>query len=196
MQDAIVSHGPCSYSIHRPTHFQVKEVPSPGKSPFGWTTRCGGAIRARSAGRKVGDISGRPHPAHTSPGAEGTCLTEPRSLHTHPAATLPCVRQPPPGYRDASPAQGRGEGFQPQGISENHFQRAEGRTGETETGDRWKGKPWSSSTQPASPPSPGGSVVLPEIPSPSSAPREAQAPLRRTAQQFISPSDPRYHCQE
>lgn len=39
---------------------------------------------------------------------------------------------------------------------------------------------------PAPPPSPGGSVVLPESPARSSASREAQAQLRRKAQQFIS----------
>lgn len=51
MQDAIISHSPGSYSIHKPTHLQVEEVPSPAKSPFGWTTRYRGATGSCSAGK-------------------------------------------------------------------------------------------------------------------------------------------------
>lgn len=67
VEDAIISHSPGSYSTHRPTHFQVEEVPPPGKRPFGRTMCYGGTTAACSTGGKVGGISGRPHPVLETP---------------------------------------------------------------------------------------------------------------------------------
>lgn len=127
-QDAIISHSPGSYSTHRPTHFQVEEVPPPGKRPFGWTTRYRGTTAACSTGGKVGDISGRAHP------------------HTQ---QLPCWRHLPDEAKDVTHAPSchrlgtamlhlprESRASQPQGISENHFQRDKGRTQEAQPDGR------------------------------------------------------------
>lgn len=103
-QDAIISHSPGSYSTHRPTHFQVEEVPPPGKRPFGWTI-CYRGTTAALVGRWVIFQEG-PIPARSSSRAGDTCLMKPRMLHTHPAAiawVLRCFTCPgraePPSHR-------------------------------------------------------------------------------------------------
>lgn len=107
----------------------MQKVSSPGRSLFRQISCCGGAIRARSTGRKVVTFQEDFIPTHISSCAEGTCLMKPRSSDTHPVATLPSVRQPSPEHRLSTETLHLPEGCQPQGIFEKLFQRAEEREG-------------------------------------------------------------------
>lgn len=117
MQNVIMSRGAGSPSTCRAAWLEVREmscpVPSLARSPFGCSTHRRGATRAwralrrsqhRWAGRKVGDTSGRTHPAQkpapTLPdeGKVVTCLSYAPSTACLMGTGLPSGEERAPGH--------------------------------------------------------------------------------------------------
>lgn len=123
VEDAIISHSPGSYSTHRPTHFQVEEVPPlQERDPLAGPCATEGPLQpAAPVGRWVVFQEG-PIPCWRHLPHEAKDVTHAPSRHHLGTGMLHLPRE--------------SRAFQPQGISENHFQRDKGRTQETQPDGR------------------------------------------------------------